>query len=72
MGVEKKNTKQKTSINTWVKELGKKKKKEPRGVGWGGMWEGGLRGREHMYTYGWFMLMYGRNQHNIIKQLSSN
>ena len=23
-------------------------------------------------TYGWFMLIYGRNQHNIIKQLSSN
>ena len=27
---------------------------------------------QHMYTYGWFMLMYGRNQHNIVKQLSSN
>ena len=24
------------------------------------------------YTYGWFMLIYGRNQHNIVKQLSSN
>ena len=23
-------------------------------------------------TYGWFMLMYGRNQHNIVKQLSFN
>ena len=23
-------------------------------------------------TCDWFMLMYGRNQHNIIKQLSSN
>ena len=23
-------------------------------------------------TYGWFMLIYGRNQHNIIKQLSSS
>ena len=34
---------------------------------WGGMgWEGGLRGREHMYTYGWSMLMYGRKQHNIV------
>ena len=25
-----------------------------------------------MYTYDWFMLMYGRNQYNVIKQLSSN
>ena len=39
------------------------------GVGWGGRWEGGSRGRGHMYTYGWSMLLYGRNQHNIVKQL---
>ena len=32
---------------------------------------GGSRGRGHMYTYGWFMLMYGKNQHNIVKQLSN-
>ena len=25
-----------------------------------------------MYTYGWFMSLYGRNQHNIVKQLPSN
>ena len=24
----------------------------------------------YMYNYGWFML-YGRNQHNLVKQLSS-
>ena len=24
-----------------------------------------------MYIYSWFMLMYGRNQYNIVKQLSS-
>ena len=24
------------------------------------------------YTYGWFALLYGRNQHNIVKQFSSN
>ena len=24
-----------------------------------------------MYTYSWFMLMYGKNQYNIVKQLSS-
>ena len=32
--------------------------------------EGGGRGvqdGEHMYTHGWFMSMYGKNHHNIIK-----
>ena len=28
------------------------------GRGWGGRWEGGLRGR-HVYSQGWFMLIYG-------------
>ena len=43
----------------------------PRGEGWSGRWEGGSRGRGHMYTYDGFTLFYGRNQHNIVKQLSS-
>ena len=43
---------------------------QPRGVGWDGRWGGVFRGRWHMFTYGWFMLMYDRNQHNIVKQLS--
>ena len=32
-------------------------------------WDGeeGSRGRGHMYTYGWFTLMYGRDRHNIVK-----
>ena len=25
---------------------------QPRGVGWGGRWEGASRGRGYMYTYG--------------------
>ena len=25
---------------------------EPRGVGWGGRWEGVSKGRRYMYTYG--------------------
>ena len=25
---------------------------QPRGVGWGGRWEGGERGGGRMYTYG--------------------
>ena len=35
-------------------------------------WEGGSRGRGLMYTYGCFTMMYGRYQHNIVKQLYSN
>ena len=37
----------------------------------GAKWEGYSRGREHRYTYGWFVLTFGRNQHNkaIILQL---
>ena len=45
---------------------------QPRGVGWGGKWERDSRGRQHMYTYDWFMLMHDRNQYNIVKQLASN
>ena len=41
-------------------------------VGWGGWWEGGSRGKGRMHAYGWFMLLYGRNQYNIVKQLSSS
>ena len=29
----------------------------PRGVGWGGRWEGGSRGKGYMCTYGWFRLL---------------
>ena len=41
---------------------------------WDGVEVGGdvSRGREHIYTCGSFMLIYGRNQHNSVKQLSSN
>ena len=42
---------------------------QPRGVGWGGRWEGGSKGRGHMYTYGWFMLRFDRKQQNSVKQL---
>ena len=38
--------------------------------------EGSSRGTGHMYTYGWFMLLYGRNQQQhckaIIFQLKVN
>ena len=28
---------------------------QSRGVGWGWKWEGGSKGRDYIYTYGWFM-----------------
>ena len=34
--------------------------------------ERGFRMGGHMYTHGWFMSMYGKNHHNIVKQLASN
>ena len=37
-----------------------------------GRWEGGLRGRGHMYIYGWFMLKFDRKQQNSVKRLSFN
>ena len=43
---------------------------QPRGVGWGGRWEGGSKGRGYMCTYGWFMLHFDRKQQNSVKQLS--
>ena len=45
---------------------------QPRGVGWGGKWEGGSKGRGYMYTYGRFMLRFDREQQNSVKQLSFN
>ena len=40
----------------------------PRGMGWGGRWEGGS-GWGHMYTHGWFMSVYGKNHYNMSLQL---
>ena len=50
-------TKSRTPLSDWT---------ELRWVGWARRWEGRSRWRGRMYTYGWFMLMYSRNQHNII------
>ena len=36
--------------------------------GWNGERGGrGVQDEEHMYTHGWFMSMYGKNQYNIVK-----
>ena len=45
---------------------------QSRRVGWGRTWEGGSRGKGHMYTYGSCMLTFDRKQQNPVKQLSFN
>ena len=45
---------------------------QPRGVGWGGRWEGVSKGRGYVYTYGGVMLRFDRKQQNSVKQLSFN
>ena len=45
---------------------------QSRGVGCGGRWEGGSKGRGCMYIYGWFMLRFDGKQQNSVKQLSFN
>ena len=45
---------------------------QPKGVGWYEEgWEESSRGWGHVYTYDRFTVLYDRDQHNIIKQLSS-
>ena len=55
----------------WCKKLKTGPLWQLRGVGWVGGREVS-RGRDITYTSGWFMLIYGRTQHNTVKQLSSN
>jgi len=45
---------------------------QPGGVGCGGRWGVGSKGRGYMYTYGWFMLRFDRKQQISVKQLSFN
>ena len=45
---------------------------QPRGMGWGGRWEGGSKQRGYMYTYVLFMLRFDGKQNNSVKQLSFN
>ena len=40
---------------------------------WGGGGVGGrLKSMGYIHTYGYFMLLYSRNQHDIVKQLFSS
>ena len=39
---------------------------QPRGMGWGGRWEGFQDGGTHVHR-GWFMPMYGKNHHKNLQ-----
>ena len=39
---------------------------QPRGVGWGGMWEGGSKEWGYKYTYGQFKLRLDRKKNKIL------
>ena len=53
----------------WLGELKQGLWRSRRGR-WGGKWKGGLGGRGHGCTYGWFLLMYNREPQNSVKQIS--
>ena len=40
---------------SWAQETQTGAVYQPRGVGWGGRWEGVSKRRGNMYTYGWFL-----------------
>ena len=44
----------------------------PRKVGWGKRREAQEGGDIYVYNYGSFVVLYGRNQYNTVKQFSSN
>ena len=43
-----------------------------RGVGCGGRWEGGSKGKRYMYTYVLLMLRFDKKQQKSAKELSFN
>ena len=53
-------------FNAWGRVLRAGALGWPWGMGWGGGGREGYQGK-HMYTHGWFMSMYGKNHHNIVK-----
>ena len=43
----------------WLRKLKQGLCYQSRGVGWGGRWEGGSKGRGSMYAYGWMRWLDG-------------
>ena len=55
-----------SKFDAWNGALKADALEQPWGMGWGGRWEG-LQDGVHMYSHGWFMSVYGKNHHNIVK-----
>ena len=53
-------------FNAWDRVLRAGALGWPWEMGWGGNGREGQNG-EHMYTHGWFMWLYGKKHHNIVK-----
>ena len=51
-------------FDTGYRMLGAGALGRPRGMAWGGR---RVQDGEHVYTCGGFMLIYGKNQYNIVK-----
>ena len=60
-----------SQFDAWNRALKAGALGQPWGMGWGERWEG-VRDGGHTYTHGWFMSMYGKNHHDIVKYLASN
>ena len=45
---------------------------QPRGVGWGGRWEGGPKGREYIYVYLWLIHVEVRQKITKFFNFNSN
>ena len=60
-----------SKFNAWIRALKASALGQPKGMRWKGRWEG-VWDVGHMYTHSWFMSMYGKSHHNIVKQLASN
>ena len=56
----------------WLRKLTQGPLYQPRGVGWGGRWEGGSKGRRYLYTCGWFMLRSDRKQQKQKTKTTNN
>ena len=50
----------------WLRKL-KRALHHPRGLSWGGTWEGSSKGRGYIDTYGLFMSKFDRKQQNSVK-----
>ena len=59
-------TDRQSKFDAWNRALKAGALGQPWGMGWEGCGRE-IQDGEHMYTHGWFMSMYGKNYHSIVK-----